>query len=130
MQTRDFNLILICPSAPGMISARTKAALAAAKARGQKLGGVRIRKSDGKRVMLSSAAQAGGRAALKARAVARAADIAPTIEAIKTGGAISLRAIAAALNEAGIPTPRGQGKWSAVQVQRTLARIQQGSTGR
>jgi hypothetical protein len=37
------------------------------------------------------------------------------------GGATSLRAIAAGLNEGGIPTPRGNGQWSAVQVQRTYA---------
>jgi hypothetical protein len=34
-----------------------------------------------------------------------------------------LRGIAAALNERGIPTARGEGKWSAVQVARTLARV-------
>src|SRR5882757_4612563 len=55
----------------GMISARTKAALAAAKARGQKLGGARVRKSDGKRVLLSDAARAAGTAVLAASALAR-----------------------------------------------------------
>jgi hypothetical protein len=35
----------------------------------------------------------------------------------------SLRAIAAALNEKHIPTARGNGEWSAVQVQRVLERI-------
>src|SRR5712672_3100592 len=70
----------------GMISARTRAALAAAKARGQKLGGARVRKSDGKRVLLSTAARAAGTAVLTARALARAADIAPTIEALRTSG--------------------------------------------
>ncbi len=54
----------------GMISARTRAALAAAKGRGQKLGGARVRKSDGKRVMLSTAARAAGTAVLTARALA------------------------------------------------------------
>jgi hypothetical protein len=72
--------------------------------------------------MLSAEAQASGSAAVTARAVARAVDIAPTIEAIQAAGATSLRAIATALNDAAILTPRGQGKWSAVQVKRTLAR--------
>jgi hypothetical protein len=38
-------------------------------------------------------------------------------------GATSLRAIAAGLNVQGIPTARGQGEWSAVQVARVLERI-------
>lgn len=41
-----------------------------------------------------------------------------------TGGReTSLRAIADGLNERGIPTARGNGEWSAVQVQRVLARL-------
>jgi hypothetical protein len=50
----------------------------------------------------------------------RAADLMPVIDEIKAKGASSLREIAAALNERGIPAPRG-GEWSAVQVQRILA---------
>jgi len=41
----------------------------------------------------------------------------------KLAGATSLRAIAAGLNEQGIPTARGTGKWSAVQVARVLERL-------
>jgi DNA invertase Pin-like site-specific DNA recombinase len=114
------QMVAVAELEAGMISTRTKAALAAARARGTKLGGVRNRKSDGKRVAISRAAQAIGSAANRERAVARAIDMAPTIEQIRTTGAITLRAIAAALDEAGIPTPRGRGKWSASQVKRTI----------
>jgi hypothetical protein len=38
-------------------------------------------------------------------------------------GAASLRSIAAALNDRSIPTARGAGRWSAVQVSRVLARL-------
>jgi DNA invertase Pin-like site-specific DNA recombinase len=100
----------------GMISARTKAALAQAKKRGVVLGGYRGAKPTAKMRARSTAV-------LQQRADARAADIGPTVKALQAAGATSLRAIAAKLNEAGIPTPRGNGQWSAVQVQRTLARI-------
>ena len=53
-------------------------------------------------------------------AIGRAADLAPTIALIREKGAATLAAIAAGLNDAGIPTPRGQGKWSPAQVARTL----------
>jgi DNA invertase Pin-like site-specific DNA recombinase len=56
-----------------MISSRTKAALAAAKARGKKLGGNRGMK-------LTAKVRAGGRAEVVKRATARAADLAPIIE--------------------------------------------------
>ena len=99
-----------------MISKRTKEALAAAKRRGTKLGGDRgVVPSRKSRILAVEA--------LQARANSRAADIAPIIEALQADGAESLRAIAEGLNDAGIPTARGQGKWSAIQVQRTLARI-------
>jgi DNA invertase Pin-like site-specific DNA recombinase len=96
----------------GMISARTKAALAAAKRRGVKLGGDR-----GAR--LTAKARAAGRAALQERVRNRAADLASTIKELQAAGCESLRAIAAGLEERGIPAARG-GKWSAVQVARLL----------
>jgi len=99
-----------------MISKRTKDALAAAKARGTKLGGNRG-------VVPIWECSALGIAAIQKRARDRAADIAPIIRALQTAGAESLRAIARGLNQAGIPTARGQGKWSAKQVARVLERI-------
>jgi len=96
------------------ISARTKAALAAAKARGVKLGG--------RMWAIETVSAKGNVASAQARAEAathRAADLAPVIDTIKAEGASSLRQIAAALNERGIPTPRG-GEWSAMQVQRLM----------
>jgi hypothetical protein len=62
------------------------------------------------------------KAALCKGADARAADIAPVIAELRAAGATSLRAIAAGLNEKGIPTSRGSGEWSAVQVARVLER--------
>ncbi|GEP01849.1 recombinase family protein [Methylobacterium haplocladii] len=95
-----------------MISARTKAALAAAKARGVKLGGDRG-------VVPPAGASARGGAVTKARASARAWDVAPVIEEVQAAGAVSLREIAAGLNNRGIRTARG-GQWSAVQVKRVM----------
>jgi DNA invertase Pin-like site-specific DNA recombinase len=96
------------------ISARTKAALAAAKARGTKLGGYRwdIQSVSAKGNMESIKVRA-------AKATKRAADLLPLIGDLKAKGAVSLRQIAAGLNERGIKTARG-GEWSAVQVQRVL----------
>jgi DNA invertase Pin-like site-specific DNA recombinase len=105
-----------------MISVCTKSALAAAKARGVKLGGVRHRKIDGAVVTVSAEASAAGRATKTAQALARAADVHPIIADIQAGGAKSLREIADGLNSRGIPTARG-GQWSAVQVQRVMVRL-------
>src|ERR1700731_4527892 len=71
----------------GMISKRTKDALAAAKRRGVKLGGDR-----GAR--LTAKQRAAGRAALQEKARARASDLAPIVHALQTAGCESLRAIA------------------------------------
>jgi DNA invertase Pin-like site-specific DNA recombinase len=99
----------------GMISARTKAALAAAKRRGVKLGGDR-----GAR--LTAKARAAGTAVLQSRAQARTDDLADTLKELQASGATSLRAIAAGLEQRGIPAARGGG-WSAVQVSRLLDRL-------
>ena len=100
----------------GMISKRTKDALAQAKKRGVKLGGYRGSKP-------TSKMRARSTVVVQARANARATDLAPTIRKLQAAGAASLRAIAAGLNAEGIPTARGQGIWSAVQVARILERI-------
>jgi hypothetical protein len=60
--------------------------------------------------------------ALQARADAKAADLAPIIAELQAAGKTSLRAIAAGLNDQGIPTARG-GEWSSPQVMRILERL-------
>lgn len=90
------------------ISARTKAALAEAKAKGTKLGG--LRDATGKRNVV-----------LAQRAKERAERVAGIVLPLRTQGA-TLRAIAEALNGSGVPTARG-GSWQASQVQRVLARL-------
>src|SRR5262249_45085930 len=98
-----------------VISERTKAALAAAKKRGVQIGGYRG-------TTITKAMRKAATAALQKRANDRAADLLPTIKELHASGATSLRAIAAGLNERGIPTARGNGTWSAVQVARVLER--------
>jgi DNA invertase Pin-like site-specific DNA recombinase len=99
-----------------MISERTRAALAAAKAKGTKLGGFRGSK-------LTAEARQAGCKARTARAVSRAADLAPTIEALRAAGVTTLRGLADELNKRAIPTPRRQGGWQSAQVARVLARV-------
>jgi hypothetical protein len=52
------------------------------------------------------------------------ADLAPVIAELRASGVTSLRGIAAALNERGIPTVAGSGRWYHTQVARVLARLQ------
>lgn len=99
-----------------MISKRTKDALAAAKARGTKLGGDRG-------VIPSPEARKLAVEASQRRANRRARDIAPIIAQLKVNGAKTLRAIAIGLNQAEIPTSRGKGRWSASSVMRMLERL-------
>jgi DNA invertase Pin-like site-specific DNA recombinase len=98
-----------------MISQRTKAALAAAKARGKKLGGDR-----GNIAAVRDLGNQASAAARKQRADKRAGDLVPVIRSLQAGGA-SLRQVAAELTRRGITTARG-GRWSAVQVKRVLER--------
>jgi len=114
-------MALVADEERHMISARTKAALQAAKARGTKLGGLRA-DANGKPVTLTLDAIAKGRKACTERANKKATDIAPEIRRLQVSGVTSLAGIAAALNEQGIPTPRG-GQWQAVQVSRVLSRL-------
>jgi DNA invertase Pin-like site-specific DNA recombinase len=99
-----------------MISERTKAALAAAKARGVKLGG-----DHGGR--LTAKERRVGIQIRQARAAAKAADLAPVIAELRAAGVTTLRGIAGAFNSRGIPTARGEGVWDATRVSRVLARL-------
>jgi DNA invertase Pin-like site-specific DNA recombinase len=108
------------------ISKRTKAALAAAKARGRQLGGRRVSAERWAEIRLAGSAQR------TEKAEHQAAELLPVIQSIQAAGATSLRQIAAGLNERNIATPRG-GEWSAVQVQRLRSHAgwyQRRNTGR
>jgi DNA invertase Pin-like site-specific DNA recombinase len=114
-------LAMVAEEEARMISARTKAALKAAKARGVQLGTPRnlTQKARRKGNGLSQAVRAG-------QAAQRAQDLVPTLAEIQTEGATSRRQIASALNKRGIPAARG-GSWTAVQVGRVLDRINGGA---
>lgn len=100
-----------------LISARTKAALAAAKARGVRLGNPKGANAFGDKRGFRQ-----GTEASKVAAQERAQRLASTIASIKAEGIKSANAIAAELNERGIATARG-GKWTARSVLNVLARL-------
>jgi DNA invertase Pin-like site-specific DNA recombinase len=99
----------------GLISQRTKAALAARKAQGKSLGGARIINRDPETIAAANAARTAN-----ADEVVR--DVVPYIAAAQAAGATSLRAIAAALMARGVRTPFGGTRWTATQVSRVLTR--------
>ncbi len=103
------------------ISRRTKEALAAAKARGVKLGNPNGAEA------LKQATDGGAslREAVSENADAFARDLAPVVEAIQAEGVTSLRGIAAALNDRGMLTRRG-GRWHVSNVRNLLARFDRG----
>ena len=99
-----------------MISARTKAALAAAKARGTKLGGDRgYRPEVAPDAALASAVR-------KRKADHAAYAVLPVVERLQAEGVGSLNALAKRLNDMGHQTPRA-GEWTATAVRRLLARV-------
>lgn len=93
----------------GLTSQRTKAALAAAKARGASLGGWR----GGPKVDPSAGLQA-----RRDRAATFVASVRPTISDLR-GSGLSLRAICAELTARGVRTPNG-GKWVPQMVSKVL----------
>ena len=95
-----------------LISGRTKAGLAAAKARGTVLGNPRL-----------AEARAIAHAATLAGADARTDTVMPAIREAQAAGAKSLRQIAAALNARGVSTARG-GPWRAQTVANVLRRAE------
>lgn len=108
-------MALVAQQERDAISTRTKAALAAARARGVKLGGNRGH------ILPSQRAAAESAKVRQAFSLGHARDVLVSIEQAKAKGAVSLRDIAAALNKLGINTPRG-GPWRATQVARIIDR--------
>jgi DNA invertase Pin-like site-specific DNA recombinase len=102
----------------GLIGERTKKALAAAKARGVKLGNPNgARALRGKQTGNTEAV-----AKLKATAAQRAADLRAIVEDIKSTGITSVRGIADELQARGIRAPRGD-TWHPTAVARLLNRL-------
>jgi len=96
-----------------LIAERTKAALAAKKAQGAKLGNPRN----------IAAAGCLGRQALISGADQFAANLLPLVRAIQSTGAVSLEAITCALNERGVRPSRGT-RWYVSSVSNLLSRAQ------
>lgn len=98
-----------------LISERTKAALASAKARGVVLGGPVT-------YPLGDAERAKAVTVRRMKAAERAALVLPVIDELRETGSMSLRKIADGLNSRGVATPRGR-SWQPATVARILARV-------
>ena len=91
------------------ISERTKAALAAAKARGVKLGNPNPESARNARIKIADEF---------------ASYVFPIIEELRTTGLQSLRALARGLENRGVLTPRGKQQWTPTGVRNILIRIE------
>jgi DNA invertase Pin-like site-specific DNA recombinase len=96
-----------------MISVRTREALAALKRRGIKLG-------NPSHMSLCDASRRGA-LARRTAADSFARSIRPMIQGYRAQG-LTLRAVAEAMNQNGVPTFRGAGMWTATQLSRIMAR--------
>ena len=99
-----------------MISSRTKAALAAAKARGVKLGGFRGRAG-------TAADCAKAAAARSDKAARHALALAPMLARYASEGVTSNCAVAGRLEAEGVPTPSGRGAWAPTMVARLRGKL-------
>jgi DNA invertase Pin-like site-specific DNA recombinase len=106
------------------ISQRTKAALAAAKARGQVLGAY---DKDDKATFIGRTGTAEdaskARAGYTQKANNKAQSLKYVFDRMNPDGLMSMTAMAKQLNAEKIPTPSGKGLWQAVTVSRVLKRL-------
>lgn len=100
----------------GMISERTKAALAVVKANGKTLGGFRGH-------VPTDADRQAAATARTAAANERANDLRPLVDAARAAGETSNKGLARWLNAQGVPSARG-GAWQATSVARLLQRLE------
>ena len=101
------------------ISRRTKEALAAAKARGVRIGGDR-----GNLHRVRDLGRTRAIIARKTTARQRATDLKPVIDEVRASGVESLGGIARALEERRIRTAQGKDRWSPQQVSRVLQQME------
>ena len=100
-----------------LISERTKAALAAAKARGTVLGGDRGYRP-------ATGPDAAAATQVRREAAARTAHrLRLELERLHAVGVEGSAALARTLNDQGVPTPRGAGAWTHTSVARLLERL-------
>jgi len=104
------QMVAVAELEAGLTSERTKAALAAAKRKGTKLGNPNLRE-----------ASAAGVASIKRSADEFAKQVLPVIHDIQKSGVQTLRAIAEQLTARRVPTRR-RGNWDAPQVRALLHR--------
>lgn len=102
-----------------LIGERTRAALAAAKARGRVLGGDRGYRPT---TVPDAAAAAQARRESAERAAHR---LVLEVEQLRKGGVLGMAALARLLNDRGVPAPSGRGTWTHTTVARVLARTAQ-----
>lgn len=112
-------MALVAEAERDLISRRTREALAAAKARGVRLG------NPNGAAALHRAGKRGAplRIAVSRNADAFARDLASVLAEIRAEGATTLPGIAAALNQRGVLTRRG-GAWSVSNVRNLIARVE------
>jgi len=102
-----------------MISQRAKAALAAAKVRGTRLGNPRLPPT-GTLAVAPVPATPGGAARVASAQTRAAQAYGPAVAAARAAGAVSLGDYAQALQTARLPAPRGGDRWSRASVARVL----------
>ena len=112
-------MALVAEQERDAISKRTKAALAAAKARGQQLGAYRNDVFVGRRGTAQDAEKA--REARTALFQVRTTQKLPMLKRIDPDGTRSTRAIASELNRMSVATVSGKGSWSSNSVRRLRA---------
>ncbi len=110
-------MLLVAEAERERISKNTKAALAAAKGRGTRLGNPSLPTGNATTAALASAAAS-------ANADDFARSLAPRLSALRSSGATTLRAIADGLNDQRIKTPRN-GLWHAASVRALIARLEE-----
>ena len=111
------NLASVAELEAGLISQRTKAALAQAKLRGVKLGNPNPPAGNADSAKVSALAYS-------AQAKAKASLVAPYLVAARHAGAKTLAQVAQALTARGIATPSGNGAWHPVMVSRVMAYVE------
>jgi DNA invertase Pin-like site-specific DNA recombinase len=118
------QMVAVAELEAGLIGERTKNALAAAKARGVKLGNPNgARALRGKQVGNADAV-----AKIKANSAQHAADLRGIVDDIRRSGITTVRGIADELHSRGIRAPRGD-TWHPTAVARLLNRLSNASSG-